>query len=274
MLWPVGSGASGRMKREAGGTSRRIRRCPAAVSGNEVAHTHWGGGPGKRRRVGGTRHCPIRVHESEDLPTAARCTPRGAGRGISGGRWLVTRRRPAAIVACASRSLRRRLSHRPWLQRPLSTRRGSDDDRCAITEPPMSHDTLAEPVVAPASRRTRVRPHAAAHRHHHARDQAQRRARAGRRQQDRARGEPLLRRPRTRSIRCAWRPRRSAASTTARRRASWTSCRSRPRRRSSSRSRSTRGWPRACSPATSTRRSRGQEIHAFSQSIARGHDSA
>ena len=34
------------------------------------------------------RRLALRAHESEDLPTAARCTPRGAGRGISGGRGL------------------------------------------------------------------------------------------------------------------------------------------------------------------------------------------
>ena len=56
--------------------------------------------------------------------------------------------------------------------------------------------------------------------------------RAGRSQQDRARGQPLLQRACPTSTRCASRPRRSAGSTTARPRASSIGCRSRPRRRS------------------------------------------
>ena len=95
--------------------------------------------------------------------------------------------------------------------------------------------------------------------------------RARRRQQDRPRGQPLLRRASPTSTRCASPPRRSAASTTAPPRASSTSSRSRPPRRSSSRSRSTRGWPRACSPTYIDKEVRDQEIHAFSQSIAAGH---
>ena len=82
------------MKREAGEAFAPVRHCPAAVSGNESRHWHWDARPGKRRPVGGrqprgtgeqqrvraiplvARSSPLVsafcVHESEDLPTAAR----------------------------------------------------------------------------------------------------------------------------------------------------------------------------------------------------------
>ena len=93
--------------------------------------------------------------------------------------------------------------------------------------------------------------------------------RAGRRQQDRARRQPLLRRP-ARDVD----PMRVATQDDQRPLRRRHHARARPAvdpdRRGADRrgAASTRAWPRACSPPTSTRKSRDQEIHAFSQSIA------
>ena len=69
---------------------------------------------------------------------------------------------------------------------------------------------------------------------------------------------------------CASPPRRSAASTTAPPRASWTSSRSRPPPALIVEEPQYARWPRACSPTYIDKEVRGQEIHAFSQSIAAG----
>ena len=65
---------------------------------------HWDAIPGSGGLGGGES---FHVHESEDLPTAARSTPRGAGHGISGGRQagdvrLATFRRGACDAAFPS----------------------------------------------------------------------------------------------------------------------------------------------------------------------------
>ena len=69
-------------------------------------------------------------------------------------------------------------------------------------------------------------------------------------------------------MRCGWRRRRSAGSTTAPPRASWTSSPSRPPPRSSWRSRSTRKLAARLLATYIDKEVRGQEIHAFSQSVA------
>ncbi len=142
-----------RMKREAGADLMiPSRHCPAAVGGNEVA-TRTGAQPWEaatsrrwQERVGsneervGPRRCNAfprssffitrsspRVHESEDLPTAARCTARGAGRGISGGRWLVTQ-----VPAARLPGTPRRRSATPRFSPDDAVRprgRGRDDGR-------------------------------------------------------------------------------------------------------------------------------------------------
>ena len=86
-----------------------FRHCPAAVIGNDPANSTEAQALGS----GGVGEGPrLPAHESEDLPTATRCTPRGAGCGVFEGKtagdvvpWLLP-----TLGRALSRLLRRRPS--------------------------------------------------------------------------------------------------------------------------------------------------------------------
>src|SRR5690606_11190301 len=140
----VGSGSQGcRIKREVRWAARRIRHCPAAVTGNEPANTHWAQA-WEAAEVGEGKP-PVR--KSEDLPTAARSTPRGAGRrSPEGDGWRSIGRRSRA----ASRPLRRCLRILRCAPDPRPPREGPGVHHatrgCAMT----SQDT-SSPVIPAAS---------------------------------------------------------------------------------------------------------------------------
>ncbi len=145
--------------------------------------------PWEAAEVGGGSR--LRAHESEDLPTAARSTARGAGCGVFEGK---TAGDAAAPVATSGRARRGCCDAVLPCLSPATGPPGSCEGRRRVHHAMRTH-CRDRHRYRRCPCRGRLRTDPPADRHRHERDQAQWRHRAGGPEQDRPRDPALLRRP-------------------------------------------------------------------------------